>query len=97
LEHYLPLLEKKGRAVFYARHVQETLPAYFIHWLRKQNLSPKELVEILQRCLNEECETIMAEAACHISPSQIEDPVVVQAVDLHVYDAFLNGKRGAAV
>ena len=97
LEHYLPLLEKKGRAIFYARPVQETLPAYFVQWLRKQNLSPKELVEILQRCLDEDCETIMAEAACHISPVQIEDPVVVQAVDLHIYDAFLNGKRGAAV
>lgn len=40
LEHYLPLLEKKGRAIFYARPVQDTLPAYFLNWLQEQNLSP---------------------------------------------------------
>ena len=97
LEHYLPLLEKKGRAIFYARPVQDTLPERFIQWLQKQDLSPKELVEILSRCKDEDCETIMAEAACHISPVHIEDTVVVQAVDLHVYDTFLCGKAGAAV
>ena len=97
LEHYLPLLEKKGRAIFYARPVQDTLPAYFIQWLQKQDLSPKELVAVLSRCQNEDCETIMAEAACHIAPARIEDAVVVQAVDLHIYDAFLCGKAGAAV
>lgn len=97
LEHYLPLLEKKGRAIFYARPVQDTLPEYFIQWLQSQKLSPKELFEILRRCLDEDCEAIMAEAACHIAPIQIEDTVVVQAVDLHVYDTFLRGKAGAAV
>ena len=97
LEHYLPLLEKKGRAIFYARPVQETLPAYFLNWLQQQNLSPKELVEILSRCREEDCDVIMTEASCHTLPSQIEDTVVVQAVDLHAYDAFLCGKAGAAV
>lgn len=97
LEHYLPLLEKKGRAIFYARPVQETLPGYFLNWLQEQNLSPKELVEILSRCREEDCDVIMAEASCHAAPVQIEDTVVVQAVDLHAYDAFLCGKAGAAV
>ena len=97
LEHYLPLLEKKGRAIFYARPVQETLPAYFLNWLQKQNLSPKELVEILSRCREEDCDVIMAQAPCHAAPVRIEDTVVVQAVDLHAYDAFLCGKAGAAV
>ena len=97
LEHYLPLLEKKGRAIVYARPVQDTLPAYFIQWLQKQKLSPKELVDILRRCLKEDYDTIMAEASCHIAPARIEDTVVVQAVDLHVYDTFLRGKAGAAV
>ena len=97
LEHYLPLLEKKGRAIFYAKPVQDTLPEHFIQWLQKQELSPKELVEILRRCLNEDCETIMTEAACHNAPVQIEDIIVVQTVDLHVYDTFLRGKAGAAI
>ena len=97
LEHYLPLLEKKGRAIFYARPVQETLPAYFLNWLQNQNLSPKELVEILSRCREEDCDVIMAQAPCHAASVQIEDTVVVQAVDLHAYDAFLFGKVGAVV
>lgn len=97
LEHYLHLLEKKGRAIFYARPVQEALPAYFLNWLQKQSLSPKELVEILSRCREEDCESIMTEASCHAAPVQIEDTVVVQTVDLHAYDAFLCGKAGAVV
>ena len=97
LEHYLHLLEKKGRAIFYARPVQDALPAYFLNWLQKQSLSPKELVEILSRCRVEDCESIMTEASCHGAPVQIEDTVVVQAVDLHAYDAFLCGKAGAVV
>lgn len=97
LEHYLPLLEKKGRAIFYAKPVQETLPEYFIPWLQKQDLSSKELVELLCRCQNEDCETIMIEVPCHAAPFQIEDTVLVQTVDLHVYDAFLCGKAGTAV
>ena len=97
LEHYLPLLEKKGRAIFYARPVQDTLPEYFIHWLRKQDLSPKELVQILSRCQNEDYEIIMAESDSHGAPVHIEDTVVVQTVDLQAYDAFLQGKAGAAI
>ena len=85
------------RAIFYARPVQETLPAYFLNWLQEQNLSPKELVEILSRCREEDCDVIMAQAPCHAAPVRIEDTVVVQAVDLHAYDAFLCGKTGAAV
>ena len=97
LEHYLPLLEKKGRAIFYARPVQDRLPAYFLKWLQEQNLAPKELVQILRRCQAETCESIMAESPAHTVPEQIEDTVPVQAVDLQVYDAFLHGKVGAAV
>lgn len=97
LEHYLPLLEKKGRAIFYARPVQDTLPEYFIHWLQEQDLSPKELVKILSRCQNEDYEIIMAESDSHVAPVLIEDTVAVQAVDLQVYDAFLREKAGAAV
>ena len=77
--------------------LQDTLPEYFIHWLRKQDLSPKELVRILSRCQNEDYEIIMAESASHVAPVHIEDTVVVQAVDLQVYDAFLREKAGAAV
>jgi transposase len=97
LEHYLPLLEAKGRAIFYAKPVQDTLPAYFLNWLQAQNLTPKELVQILRRCQEESCDAIMAEAPQHTAPAAIEDTVLVQAVDLQAYDAFLRGKAGVSV
>ena len=97
LEHYLPLLERKGRSIFYAKPVQQTLPDYFLQWLREQNLPPKDLVQILYRCKEESCEMIMNETPFHDAPAQIKDTVTVQAVDLHMYDAFLAGKAGSAV
>ena len=40
---------------------------------------------------------MMTQSPCHAPSAQIEDTVVVQEVDLHLYDAFLWGKAGAAV
>lgn len=97
LEHYLPLLEQKGRAIFYAKPVRDALPEYVLHWLQEQNLSPKELVELLRRFQSEDYETVMAETPCHAAPVQIEDTVAVQTVDLQAYDTFLGGKAGAAL
>lgn len=97
LAHYLPLLEKKGRAIFYAKPVQETIPEFFLHWLRSQALTPRELVDILRRCQEEDYMEVMKEAPNHIDPVEIQDTVIVQAVDLHLYDAFLHGKAGAAL
>lgn len=96
LEHYLPLLEKKGRAISYAKPVQDALPAYFLSWLQEQKLTPKKLTQILYRCQEESCEAIMVEAPSHAIP-EIEDTVLVQAVDLQVYDTFLRGTAGTAV
>ena len=97
LAHYLPLLEKKGRAIFYAKPVQETIPEFFLHWLRSQALTPRELVDILRRCQEEDYMEVMKEAPNHIDPVEIQDTVIVQAVDLQLYDAFLHGKAGAAL
>ena len=97
LAHYLPLLEKKGRAIFYARPVQETIPASFLHWLRSQDLTSKELVEILRRCQEEDYMEVMQKAPNHVDSAEIQDTVIVQAVDLHLYDAFIHGKAGAAL
>ena len=97
LVHYLPLLEKKGRAIFYAKPVQETFPEFFLHWLRSQALTPRELVDILRRCQEEDYMEVMKEAPNHINPVEIQDTVIVQTVDLNLYDAFLHGKAGAAL
>lgn len=96
LKHYLPLLEKKGRAIFYAKPVQDNLPSYFLDWLAAQKLSPKELTELLYLCLEKGCDTVMMESSSHTAPAQIEDTVFVRAVDLQAYDTFLDRKAGAA-
>lgn len=97
LKHYLPLLEKKGRAIFYAKPVQDNIPAYFLEWLSSQNLSPKELTELLYLSQVKSYNEIMEEARSHIASAEISDPVLVEPVDLHVYDAFLGRKSGTAV
>jgi hypothetical protein len=97
LEHYLPLLEKKGRAIFYAKPVRESLSAYFLDWLQRQDLTPKELVQILHRCQDESYEAIMAGAPQHTVAAEIEDTVRVRPVDLQAYDSFLRGKAGMTV
>ena len=40
---------------------------------------------------------VMKKAPNHIDPVEIQDTVIVQAVDLHLYDAFIYGKVGAAL
>ena len=59
LEHYLPLLEQKGRAIFQARPVQDNVPEYFLDWLKTQKLSPKELVKLLRLSLEIGFEAVM--------------------------------------
>ena len=88
LEHYLPLLERKGRAILYARPVRETLPPNFLTWLEKQSLSPKELVHLLSRCKEEGCDRVMSGVSQEVQPIQVLDEVKVQAVDLSIYDAL---------
>ena len=97
MAHYLPLLERKGRAIFYARPVQETVPEFFLHWLRSQDLTSKELVDILRRCQKENYMQVMQQAPNHVDPIEIQDTVIVKAVNLHLYDAFIYGKAGAAL
>ena len=60
-------------------------------------MSGRGVVGILSGCGEEDWDVSMAEGSCHAAPVHIEDTVVVQAVDLHAYDAFLCGKAGAAV
>ena len=96
LEHYLPLLEQKGRAIFQARPVQDNVPEYFLDWLKKQKLSPKELVKLLRLSLEIGFEAVMQGQRQSI-PDQteaIEDKVLVATVDLTAYDALCARREG---
>lgn len=91
------LTGEEGESHFLCRTGTGFSSGYFLKWLQAQDITPKELVQILRRCQEETCESIMSESPVHTAPAQIEDTVPVQAVDLHVYDTFLQGKVGAAV
>lgn len=94
LAHYLPLLKKKGRAILYARPVQETLPQDFLEWLKSQPFSQKDLTDILEQYCRDEGHTM--KAALSPPPIPIHDLVDVKPSDLQAYDVFLSRKAGSA-
>ena len=98
LEHYLPLLEQKGRAIFQAKPVKDNVPEYFLQWLRKQNLKPKELVKLLRLSLEIGFDGVM-QGQCHnvlAQSGEIKDKVLVAAVDLSAYDALCSQRTGVS-
>ena len=95
LQHYLPILAQKGRAIRFAKPVLNTVPMEFIDWMESQHLTSKEMVEVLEQCLSEGYRTVMQRRIIAVPPSAIADDVSVQAVDLSQYD-YLCGKEATA-
>ena len=95
LQHYLPILAQKGRAIRYARPIQNAVPAEFLNWLEGQNLTAKETVELLGQCADVGYAAVMCGRLPNSPEPVVEDPVKVPAVDLGAYDA-LCGKGAAA-
>ena len=95
LEHYLPLLERKGRAIFQARPVIDNVPDYFLTWLSEQKFKPKELVELLRRSLDDGFDAVMRGHGTLPAPV-IQDVVKVAAVDLTAYDALCGFAKGVS-
>ena len=98
LEHYLPLLEQKGRAIFQARPVKDNVPECFLQWLQKQKLKPKELVKLLRLSLEIGFDAVM-QGQCHnvlTQSGEIQDKVLVAAVDLSAYDALCVPRKGVS-
>ena len=96
LEHYLPLLERKGRAIMQARPVRDNVPDYFLEWLSQRNLKPKELVELLRQSLVDGFDAVMRSHAPLPAPV-IRDVVQVSTVDLTAYDALCGFAKGVSV
>lgn len=82
LEHYLPLLEQRGRAILNAAPVRQNLPHDVLKYLKTHTADPKEMMRILQR---------YSEAPKPEVPT-ITDVVLVQPVDLKRYDLLGSGK-----
>lgn len=96
LEHYLPLLERKGRAIFQARPVRDTVPDYFLNWLKRKDLKPKELVSLLKLSMEVGYETVMSGYVPPTPPPQITDAVRVATVDLTAYDTLCKPRKGVS-
>ena len=94
LEHYLPLLERKGRALFHARPVRDNVPDSFLNWLKRQNLKPKALVALLEQSLAFGYEAVMNGCISPKSPPTVTDVVEVPDVDLTAYDALYGAGKG---
>ncbi len=60
MQHYLPILAQKGRAIRYARPVENTALAEFIDWLESQELTSKEIIEMLSQCVEVGYKAVMA-------------------------------------
>jgi hypothetical protein len=98
LEHYLPLLEQKGRAIFYARPVKNALPPKFLDWLREKAFDHRQLMDILYRCVDDGWENVWKDKATihktEEKPTVIQDVVYVRPVDLSSYDALCARRAG---
>jgi transposase len=88
LQHYLPILAQKGRAIRYARPVQNAVPAEFLNWLERQSLTAKEMVELLGQCADVGYAAVMCGVLSERAQPALEDPVTVPEVDLSAYDAL---------
>ena len=86
LRHYLPILAHKGRSLRFARPAQKLVPSAFIDWMESQQLTAKEMVEILEAFLEIGYQAVMQrEKTSGTEPTQNES-VPVQPVDLDQYN-----------
>lgn len=94
LQHYLPILAQKGRAIRYARPVQNAVPAEFLNWLDRQELTAKEMVELLGQCAEAGYAAVMCGLLPERQKAAVKDPISVPSVDLEDYDALY--KKGVS-
>ena len=91
LEHYLPLLERKSRAVFQAKPVRDNVPPEFLDWLSRQERKPKELVALLKRALEVGFDAVMrSEVPQTPLTAAATEEIPVSPVNLSAYDGLYN-------
>lgn len=86
LKHYLPILAKKGRAMRFARPVQKSVPSTFIDWMEGQQLKAKEMVDMLEACMEIGYQAVMQRESISGTENPPKDTVSVRKVDLSLYD-----------
>ena len=96
MQHYLPILQQKGRAIRYAKPVLNTVPIEFIDWMENQQLTSKEMVELLELCLAKGYKAVMQHRRPVPDTISISDEVGVQHVDLGQYDRLCQKEVAAS-
>lgn len=92
LEHYLPILEQRGRAVFNAAPVRQNLPPAFLEWLKGHSSDHKELMRLLRDCVDYGWENVWKGHRPEPTQPAICDTVAVLPMDLGRYDALAERK-----
>jgi len=96
LQHYLPILAQKGRAIRYARPVMNAVPGEFVDWMDSQHLKPKEMVGLLEQCLSEGYRAVMQRKTSEPPKLDFSNEVSVQLVDLGQYDRLCGREVSAS-
>ena len=94
LEHYLPILEYRGRAIFNAAPVRQNLPPDFLKWLKSQSTDHKGLMQLLWDCVEHGWENVWKNKVVGIKTPVITDVVAVSPVNLSKYDLLAGRKAG---
>lgn len=95
LEHYLPILKYRGRAIFNAAPVRQNLPEEFLEWLKNHTSNHKELMQLLWDCVDSGWENVWKNNTTSFTKPAIADVVNVLPVNLDKYDLLTGGKAGA--
>lgn len=83
LEHYMPLLEQRGRAILDAAPIKQNVPPEVMEELRKVSGDYSRMIDILKEFTSSE-------------KTAIKDPVKVSSVDLAQYDDLARKEAGHA-
>lgn len=82
LEHYMPLLEQRPRAILDAAPVKQNIPYEVLQKIKVSKQSTSNIINILQYYSSKQ-----------IDSTAIKDTVKVKQVDLHQYDTLSIGKE----
>lgn len=91
----MPILEQRGRAIFNAAPVRQSLPQEFLDWLQLNASDHKELMQLLWGCVDYGWENVWKSKQHVIQSSVIHDIVTIAPINLGQYDSLTGRNVGA--
>jgi transposase len=95
LEHYLPILDSRKRAIFNAAPVIQNLPTEFLNWLKENTSSHKDLMEVLWMCAEHGWKNVWHNSIPKIGVPVNAPLIEVDSVNLEKYDSLVPAIRSA--